>query len=44
MILFRVGDAQTRSIAKAVSWRVAGSIDTLVISYLVTSEFIWPAP
>ncbi|MGJ8735940.1 DUF2061 domain-containing protein [Zobellia laminariae] len=27
-----------RSIAKAVSWRVIGTLDTLIVSYLLTSE------
>lgn len=27
-----------RSIAKAVSWRVIGTLDTLLISYLLTGE------
>ena len=27
-----------RSVAKAISWRVLGSIDTFVISYFVTGE------
>lgn len=27
-----------RSIAKAVSWRVVGTIDTLIVSYLVLGE------
>lgn len=27
-----------RSIAKAISWRVIGTLDTLVISYLLTGE------
>ncbi len=27
-----------RSIAKAVSWRVIGTIDTLVVSYILTGE------
>ena len=27
-----------RSIAKAVSWRVIGTLDTLMISYLLTGE------
>ena len=27
-----------RSIAKAVSWRVIGTLDTLIISYLLTGE------
>ncbi len=27
-----------RSVAKALSWRVIGTIDTLVISYILTGE------
>ncbi len=27
-----------RSIVKAISWRVVGTIDTLVVSYIVTGE------
>ena len=27
-----------RSIAKALSWRVVGTLDTLVVSYLLTGE------
>lgn len=27
-----------RSIAKAVSWRLLGTIDTLVVSYFITGE------
>ena len=27
-----------RSIAKAISWRVVGTIDTLVVSYIVTGK------
>lgn len=27
-----------RSIAKAVSWRIVGTIDTLIVSYLVLGE------
>lgn len=27
-----------RSIAKAISWRVVGTIDTLVVSYIVLGE------
>ena len=33
------GDARRRSFAKAVSWRVTGSIDTFVLSYLITGSF-----
>ncbi len=28
-----------RSIIKAICWRVTGTIDTFIISYLVTSKF-----
>jgi len=27
-----------RSIAKAISWRVTGTIDTIIVSYLVTGK------
>jgi uncharacterized membrane protein len=36
---FTQGEAHTRSFIKAVSWRVTGSIDTFVISLLVTGKF-----
>jgi uncharacterized membrane protein len=32
------GESRLRSIAKAVSWRVVGSLDTLVLSYLFTGN------
>ena len=31
-------ETQTRSLAKAVSWRVTGTIDTFVISAIVTGK------
>ena len=31
-------DSSTRSLAKAVSWRVTGTIDTFIISYLITGQ------
>jgi uncharacterized membrane protein len=31
-------DAHQRSLAKAVSWRVTGSIDTFVLSFLITGS------
>jgi len=34
----RLGDGHARSLAKAVSWRVTGTIDTFIISLLVTGE------
>lgn len=38
MILFRGREAHSRSIAKAVSWRVLGSIDTFLLSWLFTGS------
>jgi uncharacterized membrane protein len=38
MGLFTQGEAHTRSLIKAVSWRVTGSIDTFVISLFVTGK------
>ena len=32
-----------RSIAKALSWRVVGTLDTLLISYLLTGEIVLAA-
>jgi uncharacterized membrane protein len=31
-----MGDQHRRSVLKAISWRVTGTIDTIVISFLVT--------
>ena len=31
-------DTPTRSLAKAVSWRITGSLDTFLISWLLTGE------
>jgi uncharacterized membrane protein len=31
-------DAHHRSLAKAVSWRITGSIDTFVLSFLITGS------
>src|SRR5919198_1016060 len=30
-----------RSLVKAISWRVAGSLDTLILSYLVTKSAVF---
>ena len=30
-----------RSLAKAVSWRITGSIDTLIITFIVTGKLKW---
>jgi uncharacterized membrane protein len=31
----------SRSLVKAISWRVTGTIDTIVISFLVTRQVKW---
>ncbi|MBF8963927.1 DUF2061 domain-containing protein [Pontibacter sp. FD36] len=31
-------DSKFKSVAKAISWRVLGTFDTIVISYLITGE------
>jgi uncharacterized membrane protein len=33
-----VGDSPYRSLAKAVSWRVTGTADTFIISWVITGE------
>lgn len=33
-------ESRVRSIAKAVSWRIIGSLDTLVLSYLFTGNVL----
>ncbi len=38
MFLFRGREAHSRSFAKAVSWRILGSIDTFLLSWLFTSN------
>jgi uncharacterized membrane protein len=38
MWFFTQGEAHTRSIIKAVSWRITASIDTFVISFFVTGK------
>lgn len=36
-----VGDNRPRSIAKAISYRTAGTLYTVVVSQLVTGQFRW---
>ncbi|WOF45178.1 DUF2061 domain-containing protein [Sphingopyxis indica] len=38
MLLFRGREAHSRSLLKAISWRVLGSIDTFLLSYLFTAN------
>ena len=33
-----MSDAPVRSLAKAVSWRITGTIDTFIISWLITGQ------
>nr|WP_092576043.1 DUF2061 domain-containing protein [Hyunsoonleella jejuensis] len=33
-----VGEKPIRSVAKALSWRVVGTLDTLVVSYILTGR------
>jgi uncharacterized membrane protein len=39
MSLFTGREAHRRSFAKAFSWRVTGTIDTFVISVIITGKF-----
>lgn len=34
-------EGHTRSVAKAISWRVTGTLDTILISWLITREVKW---
>ncbi|MDD7914990.1 DUF2061 domain-containing protein [Polaribacter ponticola] len=34
----KVSEKPVRSVAKALSWRVVGTIDTLVVSYVLSGE------
>ncbi|SDN91143.1 Uncharacterized membrane protein [Methylobacterium phyllostachyos] len=36
----RPAETRLRSIAKAVSWRIVGSLDTLLLSYLFTGSVL----
>lgn len=42
-MLFRAPETHSRSLVKAISWRVLGSIDTFVISYFVTHQLVFAA-
>ena len=32
-----------RSLFKAVSWRIVGTVDTFVLTFLVTGHLVWAA-
>ena len=36
-----MADKHYRSLMKAVSWRMTGSIDTMIISFLITRQIKW---
>jgi uncharacterized membrane protein len=36
-------DTRSRSLAKAISWRITGSIDTMVLSFLITGSMKFAA-
>jgi uncharacterized membrane protein len=35
-----LNESYKRSVAKAVSWRITGTLDTFIISWLITGELI----
>lgn len=37
-MIFSGREAHSRSLAKAISWRITGSIDTFVISFILTGH------
>ena len=39
----RIGDRvkRTRSLIKAFTWRITASLDTFLLSYVITSRFDW---
>ena len=40
-IVSRMPDKHYRSIVKAVSWRLTGSVDTMIITFLITHQIKW---
>jgi uncharacterized membrane protein len=36
-----MADKHYRSLVKAVSWRLTGSVDTMIISFLITHQIKW---
>ena len=39
-MFIRVSDSHMRSISKAISWRILGSIDTFALTWLITGNLI----
>jgi|SRR5919106_14052 uncharacterized membrane protein len=40
-LLVKPHTTHARSVAKSISWRVLGSIDTFVLSLVITGNFVW---
>ena len=40
-MLFRAPETHHRSIVKAISWRILGSLDTFLLSLFVTHNFVF---
>ena len=36
-----MADKHYRSLVKGVSWRITGSIDTMIIAYFITGQLKW---
>jgi uncharacterized membrane protein len=41
LIVSRMADKHYRSLIKAVSWRLTGSLDTMIITFLITGKIRW---
>lgn len=39
MPLFSASDPRLRHVAKTITWRIIGTIDTILLGWLVTGEF-----
>jgi uncharacterized membrane protein len=40
-MFIRVGEWHHRSFTKAITWRLMGSLDTLILSYAITGNFVF---
>jgi uncharacterized membrane protein len=40
-LFFGMAEKHYRSLVKAISWRVTGSLDTLIISFCITGKVKW---
>lgn len=38
--IWALSDSSVRSLAKAVSWRITGTVDTFLISWLITGQVL----